>query len=98
MGVREEQDTPPADPGDAKTVGRKIAWFRWMLFFGGLGIVTTVGLQYLRAWRERDDFRTNHAWMMDQLQQLRQGEINCLVDPDPRFLEELWIRLIFSEL
>jgi hypothetical protein len=90
MGDREEQDAMPADHSDSETVGRKMAWFGWMFLFGTLGILTTAGLQHLvAAWCERDEFRKSHGWMMDQMQQLRQGETNCLVDPAPRFIEEL---------
>ena len=79
MSVRGEQDARDAD-----------RWFRWMLLFGGLGILATVGLQFLAfAWCDRDESRTSHDWMKDQMQRLRQGEINCLIDPDPRFLEEI---------
>ena len=79
MTFRGEQDARDAD-----------RWFRWMLLFGGLGILATVGLQFLAfAWCDRDESRKSHDWMKDQMQRLRQGEINCLVDPDPRSLEEL---------
>ena len=90
MGDQEEQDAIPADHGDSETAGCKMAWFGWMFLFGAIGILTTIGLQHLvPTWCERDEFRTNHGRMTDQMQQLGQGEINCLVDPDPRFIEEL---------
>ena len=64
MGDRAERDTMPADHGGSKTAGRKTAWFGWMVVFGVLGTLTTVGLQHLVAtWCERNEVRTGHAWM-----------------------------------
>ena len=90
MADQEEKDAMPADHGDSENAGRKMAWFGWMFLFGAMGILMTIGLQHLvSTWCEQDEFRNNDRWMMDQMQQLRQGEINCLVDPDPRIIEEL---------
>lgn len=87
MGDQQEQDAMPADHGASATGDR---WMAWMFLFGAVGILTTAGLQQLvDAWCVRDDFRSNCASMRDQMQQLRNGEIDCLIDPDPRFIEEL---------
>jgi hypothetical protein len=79
MADREIQDAMPPEH-----------WLKWMLVFGLSGILTTVCLQYLvQTYCERDHFRTDHAWMLEQMRELRQGEINCLVDPVPQYIEEL---------
>ncbi len=62
------------------------AWFGWMTFFGMLGIVVTVCVQSYVAERCRQNVdRQSHAWMLDQADQLRRDEIDCLVNPDPEF-------------
>jgi hypothetical protein len=90
MRGREEQDALHGDHADSATVNCGTEWLGWMFLFGVLGIVTTIGLQYLfQTWRERDEFQRSHGWMTEQMRQLRGGEIDCLVDPDPRFIKEL---------
>jgi hypothetical protein len=67
-----------------------MAWFGWMLLFGIVGIFFTVGVQhFVTEWCEGDLVRQSREWMMDQADQLRRGEINCLVNPDPAFVDEL---------
>jgi hypothetical protein len=61
-----------------------------MAIFGLVGTLVTVGIQrYVAEWCEQDTIRLRHAWMTDQADQLRRGEIDCLVNPDPAFVEEL---------
>ena len=89
MGDQQEHDAMPVDNG-ASATGGWLAWFGWMFLFGAMGILTTVGLKHLvDGWCVRDEFRSNRASMTDQMVQLRNGEINCLIAPDPRFIEEL---------
>lgn len=90
MRDREQQDAMLGDHADSAIVNGGIAWLGWMFLFGVLGIVTTIGLLYLlQTWRERDEFQRSHGWMTEQMRKLRGGEIDCLVDPDPRFIGEL---------
>ena len=90
MGDREEQEAMHPDQENSETVGPKLAWFGWMLLFGVLGILATISIQNLvRTSCERDELRQSHAWMIDQMEQLRRGEINCFVNPDPWFVAEL---------
>jgi hypothetical protein len=66
------------------------AWFGWMVIFGTAGIVVTVCIQgYVLRQCQQDVDRQSHTWMMEQADQLRRGEIDCLVNPDPEFVEEL---------
>jgi hypothetical protein len=89
MGDQQEQDAMPADHG-ALATGHWMAWFGWMFLFGTVGILTTVGLhRFVDAWCPRDEVRSNRALMTDQIEQLRNGEINCLIAPDSRYIEEL---------
>jgi hypothetical protein len=89
MGDQQEQDAMPADQ-EASATGGWMAWCGSMFLFGVMGIVATVSFQRLvHIWCPQDEFRSERAWMRSQMEQLRNGEVNCLIDPDPRFIEEL---------
>ncbi|MFZ1936856.1 MAG: hypothetical protein WCB27_15540 [Thermoguttaceae bacterium] len=61
-----------------------------MALFGTVGVLITIGVQrYVDEWCQRDTVRRCHGWMMEQADQLRRGEIDCLVNPVPAFVEEL---------
>ena len=67
-----------------------MVWFGWMAFFGAVGVFLTAGVRhFVVGWSERDLSRQSRVWMLDQAAQLRRGEINCLVNPDPAFIDEL---------
>jgi len=90
VSAQEEQETVPANRSATEIAGHNVAWVGWMVLFGTIGILTTMGVQWLvEEWCERDRFRQSQTWMQDQMGQLRRGEINCLINPDPRFLVEL---------
>ena len=79
-----ENDGQPASGQHAAT------WFGWMTLFGLAGIVFTIFVQsYIARQCQEDADRQNHVWMMEQADQLRRGKIDCLVNPDPEFIEEL---------
>jgi hypothetical protein len=62
----------------------------WLLLFAGLGIVTTIAVNVLvQKWAEEEEYRRSHAVMADQMARIGRGEIDCLVEPDPRFIAEL---------
>jgi hypothetical protein len=75
----------------ASALGRCIvAWFVWMTLFGVVGSLVSVGVHaFVGDQCERDLAQQCHAWMGDQADQLRRDEIDCLVNPDPAFIEEL---------
>ena len=58
--------------------------------FGLVGTLATVlfAAAYAR-WIDRDDLRQSRALMTQQMEQIKRGEINCLVQPDPRLIDEL---------
>lgn len=90
MADREESDAMLADHPTSATGNAGFAWFKWMFLFGVLGISTTIGVkQWVENWCADDESRQSHAWMLEQMEQLRRGEINCFVSPDPRFVGEL---------
>lgn len=63
----------------------------WLGLFGLLGVLTTVLLSNLSAiWIQRNEPDLNVALMIEQIGQLKRGEIHCLVQPDPRFIDELF--------
>ncbi len=62
----------------------------WLLLFAALGIVATIGVNALaQNWGEKEEYPRSHAVMADQMARIRRGEIDCLVKPDPRFIDEL---------
>jgi hypothetical protein len=92
MAAQDTKETVSADREATETAGFSIAWAGWLALFGVIGILATIGIQRLvKNWCEREEFRQSRIWMQDQMGQLRRGEINCLVNPDPRFIEELLI-------
>lgn len=69
---------------------RRPTWLGWMALFAVIGVVATVGIQYLvDAGFQRADSRKTRAAMRDQMDLLRRGQIDCLVQPDPRFIDEI---------
>ena len=81
---------PHVADGDPAPDNPPFAWFRWTALFGMVGILLTMLVHRVVVdWCERAAPRQVHAWMLDQADQLRRGEIVCLVNPDPAFVEEL---------
>jgi len=90
MATDNENDVEPEDRRDSASGKHIAAWFGWMTFFGIVGVLVTVGVQsFVNDWCEGDLARQSHEWMTEQADQLRRGEIDCLVNPDPAFVEEL---------
>lgn len=90
MPSQEDQDATPADREESEITGHGSTWLGWMTLFGTLGVLAAIGVQaFVAHWCQRDEVRQSRAWMADQLGQLRRGEIDCLVNPDPRFIDEL---------
>ncbi|MGA2259044.1 MAG: hypothetical protein ABSG53_30605 [Thermoguttaceae bacterium] len=63
----------------------------WLLLFGVLGALATTPLANVLCakWIAQDDLRRGHALMTEQMEQIKRGAVTCLVQPDPRFIEEL---------
>jgi len=90
MARDNENDVEPEDRRDSASGKHIAAWFGWMTFFGIVGVLVTVGVQsFVNDWCEGDLARQSHEWTTEQADQLRRGEIDCLVNPDPAFVEEL---------
>jgi hypothetical protein len=92
MRPADERDDNPVsvNPSPSPLSDHVTAWFGWMTLFGIMGIFVTIGVQIpIATWCERDQARQIREWMLEQTDQLRRGEINCLVQPDPAFIEEL---------
>lgn len=67
-----------------------MTWFGWMTLFGVIGVLAAIGVQcFVNDWCDGELARQSHEWMNEQAEQLRRGEINCLVNPDPAFVDEL---------
>jgi hypothetical protein len=53
--------------------------------------LTRIGINiWVENWCAEDESRLSHSWMLEQMKLLQQGEVNCLVNPDPRFIDELF--------
>lgn len=90
MARESENGLTPETCPDSTPVGHSIAWFGWMALFGTLGVLVAIGVHsYVDEWCDRDTVRQCRQWMTDQADQLRRGEIDCLVNPEPAFVEEL---------
>ncbi len=91
MATKDAEKGPvPADEPESPSGSHVMKWFGWMAVFGFVGILVTIGVQIpVSDWCERDSVRQNRTWMLDQADQLRRGKIDCLVSPDPAFVEEL---------
>jgi hypothetical protein len=91
MAATEDDNDEPVDDCRDSACGNHMApWFGWMALFGAIGVSVTIGIQGLvEDWCCRDSLRQSRVWMMEQADQLRRGETNCLVKPDPAVVEEL---------
>jgi hypothetical protein len=81
----------PTDDQDL-TGGASIAvsCLAWLGFFGLVGcLVLTALLMAVRNWCDDDELRGSRALLLEQMEELRRGDVDCLVQPDPRFLDEL---------
>ena len=91
--VSEREDDSEAIPANClppTSASGWATWFGWMMLFGIVGVLAATALRVpISQSGEEALVRQNHQWMIDQADQLRRGEINCLVDPDPAFIEEL---------
>jgi hypothetical protein len=79
-------DSLPREETDAKAS----SCLGWLVLFGLLGALATALLAaVLAAWSDRESQRRSDVLMMAQIEQLRRGEIHCLVQPDPGFINKL---------
>ncbi len=73
-----------------KIDGKASSCLGWLMLWGLLGVLMSAIAGGLTAmWCERYEPERSRQLLAEQIEQLRQGEINCLVQPDPRFLDEL---------
>ena len=73
-----------------ETATKVASCFAWLALFGLFGVLATVLVTAVCAkWSDRDNARRSHALMIEQMEQIRRGEIKCLVQPDPSFIDEL---------
>ena len=90
MASPEKSNDVPTNSEGLRGAGRKVLWLGWIILFGAIGIVATIGVQYFVSLRcQRDERQRAHASMQEQMNRLRAGEMNCLVNPDPRFIDEV---------
>jgi len=75
-----------------EATGAKVAsCLGWLLFYGVLGVLATRLLlkPTCAKWIARDDMRRSRAMMMEQMEQIKRDATTCLVQPDPRFIDDL---------
>jgi hypothetical protein len=66
------------------------ACWGWLLLFWLIGcVVLTAVLTGARTWADHEEARRSRALLTEQMELLRQGKVNCLVAPDPRFVAEV---------
>lgn len=78
-------ETPAAD-GRTRPE-RTIVWVVASLALCILGLVAASTAA--DRWRLREDFRLRRAAMQRQMDEIRSGKIDCLVQPDPEFIDDL---------
>jgi hypothetical protein len=62
----------------------------WLALFAVLGaFVTALAAAACGKWSEQEALRRADAAMAAQLEQIKRGEIHCLVQPEARFVDEL---------
>jgi hypothetical protein len=71
-------------------VSNAVSCLAWLCFFGLLGcLVLTMLLMVVRNSCDDDGLRNGRVLLMEQMEDLRRGDVDCLVQPDPRFVDEL---------
>jgi len=80
-----------ADHEDHEEFGSKVfSCLIWLILFGIISSgVMTVVLRQARKRTDSEELQRSHALMIEQMEQIKRGEINCLIKPDPRFFDEL---------
>lgn len=66
---------------------RTSLWVVASLALCSIGLV--VAYDATCRWRLREDFRLRRAVMQRQMDEIRAGKIDCLVQPDPEFIDDL---------
>lgn len=63
----------------------------WLTLLGVPGVVLTLAVVFplIDKYYEQKEMRQSHDLMQEQMERLKRGEINCLVNPDARFIDEL---------
>mgnify|MGYP000976317268 CR=1 FL=1 len=70
----------------------------WLILFGVVGFfVMTAVLSSLKSFGDKEELRQCRALMTEQIERIKRGEINCLVQPDPRLIDELMTDTACSE-
>jgi hypothetical protein len=85
------ENTVSTDNANSESVGRKAGLcLAWLTLFGLIGwLVLTAAMPVIQTRCSREELPKSRALMTQQMEQLKRGEINCLVQPDPRFIDEL---------
>jgi hypothetical protein len=67
-----------------------VSCLAWLCIFGLVGyLALTVLLMAVRNWCAAEEVRRSHALLTEQMEELKQGNVDCLVQPDPRLVDEL---------
>jgi hypothetical protein len=83
-------ETVSTDNENSESVSRKaISCLAWLVLFGLIGGLALTGVMSVVRNSCSQEEQRSHALMAEQMEQIERGEINCLVQPDPRFIDEL---------
>jgi hypothetical protein len=78
------------DQEQTDSVSIAISCLAWLCLFGLVGyLVLTVLLMVVRNWCDDEGLRNGRALLREQMEELKRGNIDCLVQPDPRLVDEL---------
>ena len=70
----------------------------WLMLYGVIGIVLMVVVSSLsKKCGVKEELRRSRALMTEQIERIKRGEINCLVQPDPRFIDDLMADTVCTE-
>ena len=81
--MSDENPNPNPSP---ENVGEKASsCLGWLMLWGTLGVLAIVVAVWLAGmWGGREEIRQSRRLLAEQIERIRRGEINCLVEPDPR--------------
>ena len=62
----------------------------WLIFYGFIGcLALMVVLHFVQKYADREELRHARAMMDEQIKAIKAGEMDCLVHPDPLFIDNI---------
>jgi hypothetical protein len=75
---------------DRELVRSDVSCFAWVCVFVLVGCISlSLSLMALRYWCTEKEEKATRGLLAEQMKELKRGDVDCLVQPDPRFVDEL---------